>query len=282
MKKVISASRRSDLVAFFPEWLAVAIRGGRTLVFGPSGRAYAVDLRPEKVHTFVLWSKDFGNLLENAYGLKDALARYNQLYFHFTVTGLGGSFIERGVLPYREALAQISPLVRLAGHPERVSLRFDPVVFWKEEKRIRTNISFFESAAMAAADVGIRDIRFSFAQWYGKALRRAGRLGFRYHDPPLDEKMKLAGDLAQYAGSLGLRLSSCAQDFLAEVPAIVPSSCIDGRLFKRLHPSQEAVSLEKDKTQRRECCCTESVDIGSYSQSCPHSCIYCYANPRVG
>ncbi|MDH4198294.1 MAG: DUF1848 domain-containing protein, partial [Candidatus Aminicenantes bacterium] len=29
-----------------------------------------------------------------------------------------------------------------------------------------------------------------------------------------------------------------------------------------------------------DCLCTESVDIGSYAQSCPHSCVYCYANPR--
>ncbi|MCK4557835.1 MAG: DUF1848 family protein [Candidatus Aminicenantes bacterium] len=33
--------------------------------------------------------------------------------------------------------------------------------------------------------------------------------------------------------------------------------------------------------QRAECRCTESIDIGSYTQSCPHSCLYCYANPRV-
>ncbi len=83
------------------------------------------------------------------------------------------------------------------------------------------------------------------------------------------------------ASAFGLKLFSCSQDFLAEVPGIEPSSCIDGRLLQSLHPGGEPVSLAKDKTQRLECRCTESVDIGSYTQSCPHSCLYCYANPRV-
>jgi DNA repair photolyase len=35
--------------------------------------------------------------------------------------------------------------------------------------------------------------------------------------------------------------------------------------------------LAKDKNQRLECGCVESVDIGAYN-SCAHGCVYCYAN----
>jgi DNA repair photolyase len=63
------------------------------------------------------------------------------------------------------------------------------------------------------------------------------------------------------------------------VPGIRPSACINGRLLQELHPNGAPVSVRKDRTQRRECRCTESVDIGSYTQTCPHSCVYCYANP---
>lgn len=281
MKKVISASRRTDLVAFFPEWLTSVVKEERAQVHGPSGRVYSVDLRPERVHTFVLWSKNFENVIKNRNQLLDGLRKYDQLYFHFTITGLGGSFIEKKAPKPAAALEQLEPLVKLAGRPERISLRFDPVVFWEEKGKLKTTLPFFEKLAQNAASLGIKNIRFSFAQWYGKAKRRAANHGFAYVDPPLEEKKKAALVISEMAKTLGLNLFSCSQDFLAAVPGIEPSSCIDGRLLQKIHPSGEPVSHLKDKTQRRECRCTESADIGSYTQSCPHSCLYCYANPRL-
>jgi hypothetical protein len=281
MKKVISASRRTDLVAFFPTWLAEVIRAEKTEVLGPSGRAYSVDLSPEKVHTFVLWSKSFENLIANAGGLLDGLRKYDQLYFHFTITGLGGTPVEREVPAPEAAFRQIEPLLDLAGHSERISLRFDPVIYWKEKDEVKTNLSFFEALAVRAAESGIRNIRFSFAQWYGKSKRRARKLSFPYVDPTLEEKHKDALYLSSVARSYGLNLYVCSQDFVADVPGIRPSACIDGQLLQEFHPNGAPVSVRKDMTQRRECRCTESVDIGSYTQTCPHSCVYCYANPRI-
>ena len=281
MKKVISASRRTDLVSFFPEWLSAAVKEEKARVYGPSGRTYSVNLKPETVHTIVLWSKNFANLIENRNRLQDRLRKYEQLYFHFTITGLGGSHVERAVPKPQAALKQIGSLVELAGRPERISLRFDPVLFWRDGKTIKTNLPFFEELAPKAASLGIKTIRFSFAQWYGKSKRRAAKRGFVYWDSPLEEKKKAAAVLSETARVCGLNLFACSQDFLADVPGINPSSCIDGRLLQEIHPSGEPASLLKDKTQRQECRCTESIDIGSYAQTCPHSCLYCYANPRL-
>jgi hypothetical protein len=121
----------------------------------------------------------------------------------------------------------------------------------------------------------------SFAQWYGKSRRRAEKLGFPYIDPSIEEKHQAAAYLAGVARSCGLNLFACSQDFVAAVPGIRPSACIDGRLLQETHPDGAPVSVRKDRTQRRECRCTESVDIGSYAQACPHSCVYCYANPAL-
>ncbi len=269
------------MVSFFPEWLSSAVKEEKAQVHGPSGRTYSVNLKPEIVHTVVLWSKNFANLIENRYGLQDYLRKYEQLYFHFTITGLGGSHIEKAVPGPEAALEQIGPLVELAGRPERISLRFDPVTFWEDGATIQTNLPFFEKLAPRAASLGIKNIRFSFAQWYEKSQRRAAKRGFLYWDPPLEEKKKAARVLSETARVCGLSLFACCQDFLADVPGIKPSSCIDGRLLLEIHPSGEPASLLKDKTQRQECRCTESVDIGSYAQTCPHSCLYCYANPRL-
>lgn len=268
-------------MASFPEWLASALGSRRAEVFGPGGGVYQVDLAPDKVHTVVLWSKDFGNLLRNGHGLRDRLAAYDHFYLHVTVTGLGGTALEPGAPPYLEALAQLPGLVDFVGDPRRVSVRFDPVVFWEEKGTVRSNLPVFEEVARAAASAGIRDIRTSFAQRYGKAKRRAAAKGLAFIDPPGEEKRARAAGMAAFAAAHGLVLHACCQPALAGVPGIEPSACIDGRLLEELHPGREPVSFRKDRGQRADCRCTESRDIGSYGQACPHGCVYCYANPKI-
>jgi hypothetical protein len=145
---------------------------------------------------------------------------------------------------------------------------------------MRTNLDFFQTLAPSVAEKGIRDIRFSFAQWYNKAKRRADKAGFAYMDPSDEEKKCRATHLAVLAKTWNLHLYSCSQKYLTEVEGINHSACIDGSLLQSLHPQKEKASLKKDKSQRSECGCTEAVDIGSYAQSCTHRCLYCYANPR--
>jgi hypothetical protein len=281
MRKVISASRRTDLVAFFPEWLSSVIEEEKAVVHGPAGHTYSVDLSPKSVHTFVLWSKNFANLIEDRFRLQTLLQKYDQCYLHFTITGLGGTFIEKGVPAPSTALSQLESLVKLAANPERISVRFDPVIYWRENGKLRTNLHFFEKLAPQLTAEGVHDVRFSFAQWYGKAVKRSEKHGFLYVDPCVEKKKEAALLLSQVAQSSNLRLFACSQNFLSGVGGIKPSLCIDGAKLGELHPAKEPVSTKKDRSQRAECGCTESVDIGSYTQFCPHSCFYCYANPRI-
>lgn len=280
-KKIISASRRTDLVAFFPEWLASAISREETKVYGPSGHTYTVDLSPQNVHTVVLWSKNFKNLIDNNFGLKDKFQKYDQLYLHFTVTGLGGSFIEQGVPHPTVGLSQLDSLITIVGMPRRVSIRFDPIIYWQEDKREKTNLNYFEELAPVLQDKGIHNVHFSFTQWYNKAKRRAVKKNFVYLDPPPERKVKDAKILQEIATDYGLNLYVCNQASLSDDANIPQSSCINGHLLQKLHPDRAPASTRKDKTQREECLCTESLDIGSYTQFCPHCCLYCYANPKT-
>ncbi len=264
-----------------PRPLAEALAEEKAAVSWGRRRSQVVDLRPSSVHTLVLWSKDFSHLLSNKFSLLGLCQKYDQLFFHLTVTGLGGTPLERHVPRPEVALAQVKPLIFIAKDKARLSLRFDPVVFWLEGKKVKSNLEFFPVVAKQASRLGLRQVRFSFAQWYRKAIRRAEKAGFPYYDPPEAEKLEAAAWLSKVAEMFDLELLACAQSFVTVVPGIKPSRCIDGAWLEKIHPRHEPVSLKKDRTQRAECNCTESIDIGSYTQACPHSCLYCYANSRL-
>ncbi len=272
-RTIVSASRRTDLPRFYLPWLVAALRRGEAAVLLPYGGTRSVSLRPEDVHTLVLWSKDFSRLLSDRTALR-LLRRYDQLLFHFTVTGLGGTALEPGVPPPTRALGQLPALVELAQRPERVVLRFDPVVHWREGGTLQSNLPWAEAVFRAARRAAVRDVRASFATLYGKILRR----GVAWHDPPSEEKKRIAQDLRDLARVHGVELGACS-DLALEGAGIRRSGCIDGRRLRELHPEGELASVRRDRGQRESCLCTESADIGSYAMACPGGCLYCYARP---
>lgn len=280
MSRIISASRRTDLIAHFPEYLRDSLKKRKAVVFGSFKGKYEVDLNPENVHTIVLWSKDFSNLISNKYDLKDILSEYSQLYFLFTITGLGGTFLEPFVPKPEIAISQIDELVKIAGNPERVAIRFDPITYWKKDGIIENNLNFFPIVAKAVKESGVKRIIFSFMSIYPKCVKRAEKVGIEWINIEREKKKEIIEKIYEMAERAGIELLNCCNPETLEFGA-KKASCIDGELLNRLHPKGWKVEIKKDKGQRKDCGCNYSVDIGSYTQSCPHACLYCYANPRV-
>ncbi len=277
-RQVISASRRTDIPMHFSRWLGEVIRRGEVDVPLPYARGVRhVSLLPERVHSVVLWSKDYSALLDDEGGTRTALKRYDQLFCHLTITGLGGTALEPRVPPWKRVVEQIPRLVDWAACPERVSVRFDPILHWVERGRIRSNLPLAEGIFQACASYDGLDVKISFAALYGKVLRRKE---WEWYDPSMEERRAIAERLLALARSLGITLHACSDPTLAELG--VPSArCIDGGLLTRFHPLGLAASTEKDRGQRKDCGCTRSVDIGAYTMRCPSGCRYCYANPII-
>lgn len=272
----MSASRRTDLPRWYLPWLKKALGEEVATVLLPYGGRRTVSLRPEDVHTLVLWSKDYSQLLADR-GARALLSRYEQVVAHVTVTGLGGTWLEPGVPALATALEQLPCLVELTGSPGRVVVRFDPIVHWWEGGDLRTNLGAAEPVFRACRMAGVRDVRTSVATLYGKVLRR----GARWEDPCPEERRRVGLALKDLAQTYGIELSSCSDPSLEEA-GIPRAPCIDGRRLTALHPRREKASTRRDRGQRESCLCTESADIGSYTMPCPGGCLYCYAHPKIG
>ncbi|WP_203227611.1 DUF1848 family protein [Calorimonas adulescens] len=66
MLEIISCSRRTDIPAFYYDWLQECLKNKYVMVKNPYNKStYMVDLSPERVHSICLWSKSFANVLKN-------------------------------------------------------------------------------------------------------------------------------------------------------------------------------------------------------------------------
>ena len=138
MKHVISASRRTDIPAFYLDWMIDHLRKGHVKVKNPfyPSQVSNVSLKKEDVHSIVLWSKDFSKFLKQISEFSD----YN-LFFHFTINDC--KKLEPNIPSLNQRLLQMKKLTE-EFNPELINWRFDPIVYWEEGGEIKHNLGSFE------------------------------------------------------------------------------------------------------------------------------------------
>ncbi|MHC4619522.1 MAG: DUF1848 domain-containing protein [Planctomycetota bacterium] len=271
MKRIISASRRTDIPAFYGDWFMTRIRESFAGVVNPfGGKRYLVPLKPEDVVCFVFWSKDFTPFLGNL-KILDSLGY--KFYFNYTVTGLPAIFESN--VNKQSAIDSLKELSRTYS-PTHINWRFDPIIISTVTDRDFWLRAFREITAELEGCV--ERCYFSFVVNYGKVIRNFTEFenvhNLKIYDPDNNLKIELANELADIAAGHGIRMYSCCGDYLLG-DKIKKARCIDGRIIDQLFSPDGFTYSEKPT--RNECGCTESSDIGTYD-TCPHGCIYCYAN----
>jgi len=228
---------------------------------------------PENVHSVVLWTKNADNILHHP-ALAAQLRRYDQLFIHYSITGLGATILEPGVPPVEMAFSHLAPLIDMTGDPRRLCVRFDPIVhFLLPEGREITNLGFFSPLAEELARHRIENAVTSWVQIYGKVARRLQRHGITPLTVEPEQRIRQGKALQKIARDHGIDLRGCC------VPGWPVSHCIDGAFLNQLHPRGYRASEKRARGQRPLCGCTESWDIGWY-YTCTGGCLYCYGRPR--
>lgn len=264
---ILSASRRTDIPNYYSEWFYNRIKEGCLYVRNPMNarQVSKITLSPEVVDCIVFWTKNPEPMLSRL-GELDAYP----CYFQFTLTGYGKD-IEPHVPHKREHMIPIFQRLSEKIGKERVIWRYDPILF-SDRYTPDYHVKAFGQIAAALKGYTSKCV-ISFVDLYGKNEKNMRAANTR----PLPEKelITFAANLAVIAGDNDMRIASCAEAIDLKTCGIEHNCCIDKKLIEQIIGCQ--IQAGKDKNQRKECGCVESIDIGAYD-TCKNGCAYCYAN----
>ncbi len=264
---IISASRRTDIPAFYSQWLFNRLREGYVLVKNPMNphRISRVSLSPDAVDGIVFWTRNPSPML----GRLKELERY-PYYFQFTLTAYGRD-VEPGLPSKEEVIIPAFQTLSKAIGRHRVIWRYDPI-FFSGRYTAEFHCRCFRALASRLAE-HTEKCTVSFMDLYRCTVSHMKPLGIQA-DPP-ERQAELLERLSRIAGEYGIGMDACAEKTDFAQLGIPHACCIDKGLLERL--GKCTLKVGKDPNQRAECGCVASIDIGAYN-TCGHGCLYCYAS----
>lgn len=264
---ILSVSRRTDIPNYYSEWFLNRIKEGYLYVRNPMNiyQISKIDISPEIVDCIVFWTKNPEPMLDKLEQLKDY-----KYYFQFTLTGYGKDM--EPALPHKKdkMIPIFQRLSEMIGK-EKIIWRYDPIVItetYSEEYHLKA----FQEIASNLNGYSKRVI-ISFVDLYAKTKKNMKDI--QTIDKKQSELIAFSKKLAEIAVSNGMEIETCAELIDLSSCGIKHSSCIDKKLIENIIGCP--IKVEKDKNQREECGCVESVEIGAYN-TCLNGCKYCYAN----
>lgn len=303
---IISASRSTDIPAFYSDWFFNRLKRGYSVWTNPYNSSKN-NISYERTKFIVFWSKNPKPLL----GHLDTLDELGiGCYIQYTLNDYGEEGLEKGVPPLSQRIDTFHMLVDRLGKG-RVIWRFDPLIL---TDHIHEDLLLRKIEALGDALKGYTEkLVFSFADIvsYRRVKSNLELNGIRYTDWTEEMMRGFARELSMLNKKWGYELATCGERVNLSEYGIQKNHCIDDRLIVRFgHRSKElmeylgariiqpslfgtdvpdnAIPLDggglavitqdnRDRGQREVCGCMKSKDIGEYS-TCPHLCEYCYAN----
>ena len=199
--KIISASYRTDIPAFYSDWFFNRVKEGLILRKTElDSKVKKVYLTPDDVRCFVFWTKNPGPML----GRLDELKEY-YYYFHFTLTPYGRD-IETNLPPKEELIETFIRLSERIGK-DKVIWRYDPIIL-TDSINIEYHKKHFEHLVRKLHKYTDKCIISFVNQDQIEEMTRTN-MGLK----PIDDDMKweLASWIQFIAESHGLKVETCAQ-----------------------------------------------------------------------
>ena len=281
-------------------WFMGRLRAGYARWVNPfNGQPQYVSFARARLTVF--WSKNPAPLL----GYLPRLEEHGLTgYLQYTLNNYESEGWEPGLPPLRERVETFRRLADRLG-PERMVWRFDPLLLAAAHGRTMPApaVLLDRIAALAKGLAGYTDkLVFSFADIapYRKVVGNLRRKRIAWRDFTPEEMRQTGAAIADICASYGMRAATCGEKANLSAQGVTHNRCTDPELVLKL-TGRHADVLEllqlngseqlllpgappvagrvypRDSGQRPDCLCVPCKDVGQYN-TCPHGCVYCYAN----
>lgn len=306
---IVSASRSTDIPAFYAKWFVNRLKVGYCVWYNPfNQQPMYISFKNTKVVVF--WTKNPKPLIPYLDELEKRGIKY---YFQYTLNDYEKERFEPNVPSLDERISTFKKLSDLIGK-ERVIWRFDPIILTDEitPRSLLTRIWHIGNALKGYTN----KLVFSFVdiKAYRKVQNNLIKETNSFSKESLDKAEPTQEQINEIIEGLvkireawakdgwKISMATCAEEVNLGKYGIEHNRCIDGELMKQIFSEDrdliyylnygklpektlfgDEVKLPlkpvnmKDKGQRKICGCMVSKDIGMYN-TCSHHCVYCYAN----
>ncbi len=223
-----------------------------------------ISLDLTSVDCIVFWTKNPEKMLPKLDLIKDY-----PYYFQLTLNPYDIS-LEPDVPRKAAVVAAFKRLSDIIG-PQRIIWRYDPILL-NGTIDMEYHVRYFDVLAKKLQGYTSKCV-ISFIDSYRKADKAFKAKGIVQLDD--EAKRLISQKVSVIAAGYGLTVETCAEEIDLNAFGIGHASCIDTDLIEAI--SGTRIIAKKDRNQRKACGCAVSVDIGAYD-TCPHGCLYCYAN----
>ena len=307
---IISASRSTDIPAFYAKWFINRLEAGYCVWYNPFNQQ-PMYISFAKTRVIVFWTKNPEPMFEY---LPELDKRGIHYYFQVTLNDYEQEGFEPNVPALQHRIEVFKRLSDKIGK-EKVIWRFDPLILTEQltPRQLLTKIYHVGNQLKGYTDklvFSFIDVR-AYRKVQANLVKNTPfftRENVVTAEPEGDKRVELVEGLVKlrdYWRSEGwnIALTTCAEAIDLESFGIERNRCIDGELIEKLwHEDRELVYYLhtgklpesnglfqqdivipeksknlKDKGQRKVCGCILSKDIGMYN-TCRHFCVYCYAN----
>lgn len=272
---IISASRRTDIPAFYAEWFVRRLRAGFVLVPNPFNprQVQRVSLLRDDVDAIVFWTKNPAPLLAH---LDEILSSGIPVFVHQTINAYPPA-VEPGSPGPSEAIRLFRLISGRLGASHLI-WRYDPLFF----SRSFDEPYHLQAIARIAAELAgsTNRLMLGFLRLYRKSVRNLQRgwdreeVATLANRPSLLSLEQMLREVEARAAANGIEARVCAPDEDVVRAGARPGACIDAEMLSAHGVPAPSV---RDPGQRTVCRCAPSRDIGMYD-SCGNGCLYCYAN----
>ena len=271
---IINTGMRTDIPAFYSEWLMNRVHKGFVYVRNPyyKFQVSKYSLSPKVVDCLAFCTKNPYPMLKYLDELKE---QYNMFWF-VTITPYGKE-LEPNVPPFEKVIQDFKTLSNKLGK-NAVALRYDPILI-NEEYSVKKHIEMFDKIAKSLNGY-TEDVTISFLDLYEKVKRNAPDIR-----PPTNEEQKyIAKEFVKIGKENNMIIHGCCENPNLKEIGIDITGCMSQEIvekaigFNLKAPSGQSKRIATNENKEKPICnCLMGNDIGAYN-SCMHLCKYCYAN----